>query len=201
LIPTEVLIEILSGYELRIMGIHGIAHWGRVLENGSRLAAKTGADTKVITLFAVFHDARRIREGTDPDHGKRGAELASRLRSSLDLTDPQFERLEHACIHHADGKTEGDPTVQTCWDADRLDLWRVGITPRAPMLCTEAARDPDLREWTRTRSIHGHLPDCSSEWLRALSKRPVPARVTLQVKRLLHRFRNQVRPTGPKSDA
>ena len=35
-----------------------------------------------------------------------------------------------------------DPTVLTCWDADRLDLGRVGITPRAEKLCTSAACNP-----------------------------------------------------------
>jgi uncharacterized protein len=36
--------------------------------------------------------------------------------------------------------------VQTCWDADRLDLGRVGIIPRPDRLCTEEARDPVLFE-------------------------------------------------------
>jgi len=33
-----------------------------------------------------------------------------------------------------------DSTVLTCWDADRLDLGRVGITPKAIYLCTDAAQ-------------------------------------------------------------
>jgi hypothetical protein len=35
---------------------------------------------------------------------------------------------------------DGDITVQTCWDADRLDLPRVGIQPLPQFLCTEAAK-------------------------------------------------------------
>ena len=44
-------------------------------------------------------------------------------------------------------------TVQTCWDADRLDLGRVGIRPLAERLCTDVARDPVLIEWAYQRSI------------------------------------------------
>lgn len=36
-------------------------------------------------------------------------------------------KREKALAYHSDGYTEGDITVQVCWDADRLDLGRVGI--------------------------------------------------------------------------
>lgn len=166
MIPPEVIAEILSGYTLPTLGIHGVPHWGRVLETGLRLAPHTGADPAVVTLFAVFHDARRRSEGDDPDHGRRGADLARRLRPLLDLTDAQFAQLTHACAHHADGTTEGDPTVGTCWDSDRLDLWRVYMTPDDAYLCTEAARDGAIREWTRRRSVDDYVPSCAVDWLR-----------------------------------
>jgi uncharacterized protein len=35
---------------------------------------------------------------------------------------------------------DADVTVQTCWDADRLDLVRIDIQPEAERLCTDAAR-------------------------------------------------------------
>ena len=40
--------------------------------------------------------------------------------------------------------------VQTCWDADRLDLGRVGIYPDAQFLCTNTAKYPAFihRAWT-----------------------------------------------------
>jgi uncharacterized protein len=34
-------------------------------------------------------------------------------------------------------------TVSTCWDADRLDLGRVGIEPHPDYLCTAEARHPE----------------------------------------------------------
>ena len=37
--------------------------------------------------------------------------------------------LEEACRLHTNGQREADVTIQTCWDADRLDLLRVGTHP------------------------------------------------------------------------
>ncbi len=85
---SAIVIEILREYSLPISGVHGIAHWARVLENGLRLAEITGADTDVVTLFAIFHDSRRINEGHDNGHGFRGAELAACFRGRLfDICD------------------------------------------------------------------------------------------------------------------
>jgi uncharacterized protein len=46
--------------------------------------------------------------------------------------------------------------LQACWDADRLDLGRVGVTPAAHRLCTDAARD--LIEWADERAVRGYEP-------------------------------------------
>ena len=46
-------------------------------------------------------------------------------------------------------------TAQTCWDAERLDLGRVGKTPRVEKLCTEEARDSVLRDLAYRRSLKG----------------------------------------------
>jgi len=157
----DVLFEkVIEGHPLHWSGIHGLSHWGRVLENGLRLAPLTGADPAVVTLFAVFHDSRRRNDHHDPGHGLRGAELAAALRgASFRLADREFELLHHACALHTDGLIEGDITVQTCWDADRLDLGRVGITPRAELLCTPAARRPELIEWADARAVEEIVPE------------------------------------------
>ncbi len=154
-------------YALPVLGTHGLAHWARVLENGLRLAEHTGADPRIVALFAVFHDSRRRNESTDPGHGARGGELALQLRGThFELSDRDFELLASACVHHTDGSVNGDVTVQTCWDADRLDLWRVSITPRDEYLCTPAARDGDVLEWSRERSLSDHTPHyVVTDWL------------------------------------
>jgi len=167
LIPRELIDAIHRQYRLSWNGIHGIGHWARVRENGLRIAAQIpGINTQVVELFAVFHDARRENDGGDPGHGRRGAELANELRGSFfDLTDDDFELLCTACHLHTDGFTGGDITVQTCWDADRLDLQRVGKTPDPARLCTIAARDPDLMAWANERACRTMVPQFAvDEW-------------------------------------
>lgn len=133
--------------------IHGLAHWLRVLRYGLRLAESTGANPQVVELFALLHDCKRMTDWPDPEHGHRAAEFAATLRGSLiTLPDGDFERLAFACEHHTEGLTEADVTVQTCWDADRLDLWRVGIEPHPARLCTPAARQPEIIEWALAQS-------------------------------------------------
>lgn len=64
-----ILNAILENHALSLGGDHGVAHWARVLENGLSLAEKTGVSVIVVSLFAIFHDSRRINEVTDPEHG------------------------------------------------------------------------------------------------------------------------------------
>lgn len=150
-----ILREILRGYVLPVRGAHGVLHWARVRENGLCLAEAAGADAEVVTLFALFHDSRRVNEVRDDGHGLRGAELARSVRGSLvNLDDAQFELLFEACRLHTDGLTEGPPTLLVCWDADRLDLGRVSITPRPKRLCTDAARV--LIGWAHERASRDH---------------------------------------------
>ena len=155
---TKTLIPlILRQYPLPPRGRHGVFHWARVLENGLRLAELTGANERVVTLFALFHDSRRINEHWDEGHGLRGGEFARSLRAShLDLSDEDFDLFYRACCLHTDGHTEGDLTLQVCWDADRLDLGRVGIRPDPEKLCTDAARN--LISWANARAESGYEP-------------------------------------------
>jgi uncharacterized protein len=148
---------ILDGYALPVRGSHGLIHWARVLENGLRVAEENGADLEVVALFALFHDSRRVNEYRDDGHGLRGGEFARSLRGSLvHLDDERFDLLFEACRLHTDGHTDGNPTLQACWDADRLDLGRVGIKPQPHRLCTDAARV--LLEWSNERAVSGHVP-------------------------------------------
>ena len=161
---AAIIYEILEDYALPVRGYHGVVHWARVLENGERLAARTGAKIEVVTLFALFHDSRRVNEFTDFGHGYRGARYARSLRGKLiHLDDADFKLLFEACRLHTDGLTEGDITIQTCWDADRLDLGRVGMTPEPDLLCTDAARE--LLDWAHGRAVLGYEPDfVADEW-------------------------------------
>jgi len=135
-------------------GIHGASHWARVRANGLLLAEQTGADPKVVEVFAFVHDVERRSDGSDPDHGPPAAGLAAEINSEFfGLTQAQLRWLIEACEGHSFGGTQGNPTVLTCWDADRLDLGRVGIKPIAKKLCTAAAREDTMIEWSYKRSI------------------------------------------------
>lgn len=157
---------ILDKYTLPRDGTHGVGHWARVLENGIRLAKETDATVEVVTLFAVFHDSKRVNESADRGHGRRGAEFAAELRGHFfDLPDDDFGLLCKACSEHTDGQIHDDTTVRTCWDADRLDLGRVGITPHPSRLCTYAAKTPEMIKWANGRASFGVVPEfVTDEW-------------------------------------
>ena len=160
LITSELMAKICAEYPLDPLGIHGLSHWARVREFGLRLAAATGADPVVVELFSVFHDSQRRNENRDPQHGARGALLAKRLHGEFyNATPSQLETLCRACAGHTKGKPEDedDITILTCWDTDRLDLLRVGITPDPKYLCTDAARDKDVIEWACTFSYKENI--------------------------------------------
>jgi uncharacterized protein len=173
MITAGLLRAIVAGYGLELQGVHGLAHWARVLENGRKLAVVTGADIRVVELFAVFHDARRLNDGHDPGHGRRGALLATALRGEhFDLDDAAFALLLEACDLHTDGRTTGDITLRTCWDADRLDLRRCRIVPDPARLGTGAARDPALLSWADQRATICYDPPLLTNiWLPMLEER------------------------------
>lgn len=122
--------------------VHGPGHWRRVERNALLLATRTCADVAVVRLFALFHDSRRENDWEDPGHGARGAAFAGSLRgSAYELDDAQFELLRYACEWHTEGEFHENATIATCWDADRLDLARVGIVPDPAYLSTEFGRE------------------------------------------------------------
>ena len=127
--------------------LHGERHWQCVAHAGADLCREVpGADRLVVFYFALLHDAMRESDGTDPEHGRRAAALAGELATAglLPLDEGQSALLELACELHAEGQVAKDPTLGTCWDADRLNLWRVGITVDPGLLSTPPAR---RREW------------------------------------------------------
>ena len=135
-------------------GIHGASHWARVRRNGLLLAEHCEADRQVVEWFAFVHDLERHDDFKDPRHGHRAADLAEELNSRfLHLNAQQLGLLQAACCGHSEGKTKADTTVMVCWDADRLDLGRVGIYPSAKYLCTGLARGSDVIEAAYHRSI------------------------------------------------
>lgn len=118
--------------------IYGVEHSDRVAANGQRLLVP-GANLNVITAFAYLHDAERNNSETDPGHGNRAALLVDRIRNQYltALTDTEIDLLKEACSVHSDTHGTGNPTIDICLDADRLDLPRLGIIPNPEQMATE----------------------------------------------------------------
>lgn len=146
----ERLREYAKGHSrLRKGSIHGVAHWDRVAGN-AELLMSDDVDMLVVKAFAYVHDIERDNEHADLQHGPRAARLVDEIRSTvLDfLNDNQIEQLKEACNLHTTTLKTADATVNACFDADRLDLGRVGITP-----------DPDRMATQKGQEIAENLPE------------------------------------------
>ena len=120
---------------------HGVEHWDRVYRNGRKLLTQE-VDSLVVGLFAYLHDVCRESDSSDLHHGERASILVGQLRDTLlkDLSDVQINLLKEACRLHTVKHKTGDPTIDACFDADRLDLGRVGVTPDPERLATEIGK-------------------------------------------------------------
>ncbi len=166
LITPSLMAAVRAQYRLAWDGIHGAAHWGRVLDNGLALAPATGARPDVVALFAVLHDACRHNDRRDPEHGPRAAVFARDLHAAgrFALDAAGLDLLAAAIHGHTHDRTHPDATVRTCYDADRLDLLRCGIAPDPQYLCTDASRDPARIAWANARSTAGVIPPIVATW-------------------------------------
>lgn len=138
----ELIREVLSRKRHIEFSVHGLSHWQRVERNGLFIADREGGDQELVSLFALFHDSRRINDFEDPEHGARGAALAAEFFNDgkLPISQEQFDVLTFACTHHTDTFHHDNVSIQCCWDADRLDLTRVGVLPDPGLLNTETAQ-------------------------------------------------------------
>lgn len=118
--------------------IHGIDHWDRVARNGESLNVP-GADMEVVLCFAYLHDVERDSDGYDEEHGPKAAVLIDQIRDSVlsFLNDKQIGMLKDACTFHTTCHRTGNPTIDACFDSDRLDLGRVGIIPDPARMATK----------------------------------------------------------------
>lgn len=122
--------------------IHGEKHWDAVARNGRRLMrGGCPANPRVVELFALLHDAGRADEDEDPEHALRAAGLIVELDRQrwFTLTARELQLLTFATRWHDRGYKTSHPTIGACWDADRLDLPRVGIDPAVEFLSTPEA--------------------------------------------------------------
>jgi len=164
----QILAEVLASFPLRHDKNHGVSHWARVLANGRELALRADVRTDVVELFALLHDSQRLNEGVDREHGARAAAFVSDLskRGVIVLGVEELNLLQYACRFHSAGLLEAPLIVQICWDADRLDLGRVGIEPLVNRLSTDYAKDPDFFNLATKRGRARVIPQLvCDEWL------------------------------------
>jgi uncharacterized protein len=146
----------LREFRLGLGSVHGPAHWFRVHRIGIFLGMESKADAVVVSAFAAFHDMCRMNDGFDPEHGRRAAERVKSLSRELRICDAaQARALAQACEGHSAGRTTDDPTIGTCWDADRLDLLRLGRIPHARFLSTAVAKSSEAQEYARVLQTAG----------------------------------------------
>jgi uncharacterized protein len=137
-------------------GIHGVPHWSRVWVHGRMLSAALDMNPAVLAWFSFLHDSRRFNDHQDPLHGERAADFAVQLQREHvinELNPTEFENLCEAMRLHSDGHTVATAAIQACWDADRLDLGRVGIRPKPSRLCSEPAKQVATIEAAMLMSI------------------------------------------------
>jgi len=125
----------------RDSGVHGEEHWRRVAMNGLYLADEVSADPVMVVLFGLFHDSMRFNDFHDSQHGTRAAFLACCLNEQLlGLPEAQMDVLYTACAEHSGGRPTDDMTIGACWDADRLDICRLGDAVDIRLMSTVPGR-------------------------------------------------------------
>lgn len=148
--------EVADQFHLNALSDHGLLHWRRVYALGKHLSTFAECDMEVVALFSLIHDSQRIDESDDPLHGSRAAQYARKLyaQDRLGISQLQLEQLVYACTHHSDPHADSDDvTIQVCWDADRLDLYRVGIELEDALLYTQAAKTWEVKEFAKTLTV------------------------------------------------
>lgn len=142
---AEIRLRAVSGAPLAASWEHGETHWRQVAEVGLWLAARTmNCHPWVPLLFGLIHDARRVDDGPDPEHGRRAAQVVVQAAALLEplLDSAAREVLALACRDHCAARIATAATCAVCWDADRLLYVRGGAPLDARQLSTMTASSP-----------------------------------------------------------
>lgn len=178
-IPINVINHLLNNLKTDIESIHGINHWLRVLANTVIIHDNLTLDMDVAIAFAFLHDAFRANDFDDIEHGARVEiwfNTKNKFNKAVNLTNRQKEVLFFACKWHSHGKTIKYfeninhnfsqfeiNTIISCWDADRLDLARVGVYPDEKYLSTEVAKIKSIQMLCTKHAIANKLYDLYNE--------------------------------------
>ncbi len=121
------------------LALHGISHLRRVAILSGRLANAVGEVVEAAVVMGFLHDCARKNDGNDLEHAHDSAvlarELTERFYPHLDV-----DRICDAIEGHAGGEVTTDPLSACLWDADRLELKRIGRTIDLDLLSTKVAK-------------------------------------------------------------
>ena len=145
--------------------IHGVAHWTRVHRYGLLLADSLKLSEKekiAIALFGFTHDLARTDDGGGNQHSIAGAKYVQYVTDTLfsDFPNSTVDIVKVAIRYHSDGMNAEEALYELpiagssnwsresvlnmigcCWDADRLDLLRLGIMPNESKMSTSYWQD------------------------------------------------------------
>ena len=162
----KLLEKITNEFALDLYGRHGIYHWARVLENAFYIYENLNVDKEILVLFSILHDSKRLNEKYDKKHGLRAAEFTKSINENLlKLSDSKLEILITACAEHNSVIFHDNLTIQTCWDADRLDLLRAKIIPSPKYLNLETSKHDNTIEWANKRSSSNEISHIAKYWI------------------------------------
>lgn len=161
---TDNLIDRLRMHTFIDSDIHGERHWSHVNHLGMKLAALmklNPVQKRCVEVFAWTHDLARRDDGSGNEHAINGAEYFSNELVTLfpDIDELQIEIITSAIKYHSDGVCSEEAfhmgcfehidihsediikVIGCCWDADRLDLIRLGIAPTGKYMSSDHWED------------------------------------------------------------
>lgn len=150
-------VEALSFTSLECLStnIHGVQHLRQVAFLAGRFAYSLNVDYKTAIIGGYLHDCARSDDGGGNSHAHESAFLAKRIiETNWSSTD--IDKIFYAIYYHADGLNTNDPFIGCIWDADRLNLVRLGLIPKVELLSTEFAKRIHTR-FIQNHRIFSHI--------------------------------------------
>lgn len=96
-----------------------IAHLYGVSLAATMIAKKRGLDPEIASMAAMLHDLYAYKTGSYDEHEHKGANLARKILSELELTDnAETEVICSAIYHHGDKLATDSPMDEVLKDAD-----------------------------------------------------------------------------------
>ena len=116
-----------------------IAHLYGVSLAATMIAKKRGLDPEIAAMAAMLHDLHAYKTGSYDDHAHKGADLARKILTELELTDEaETDMICSAIYHHDDKASEDSPMDEVLKDADVI--YHCMNDPAKPVKEKEQAR-------------------------------------------------------------